>query len=85
MARFSIPSMPPRTTHESETLLFDDAYQLAYLRRYSDLRFYKGVDYIDSIEPLADRPIAQCIVNGNALIEAVLPRGVASIIKRVLG
>src|SRR5271157_3200532 len=62
---------PLRATHESEALLSDDAYQLAYYRRYSDRRFYKGVDYIDIIEPLAGRRIAQCFANDNAPVEAI--------------
>ena len=62
---------PLRATHESEALLSDDAYQLAYYRRYSDRRFYKGVDYIDIIEPLAGRRIAQCFANDNAPVESI--------------
>lgn len=62
---------PLRATHESEALLSDDAYQLAYYRRYSDRRFYKGVDYIDILEPLAGRRIAQCFANDCAPVEAI--------------
>jgi glycine hydroxymethyltransferase len=60
-----------RAMHESEALLSDDAYQLAYYRRYSDRRFYKGVDYIDILEALAARRIAQCFANPNAPVEAI--------------
>ncbi len=60
-----------RSTRESEALLSDDAHQLAYYRRYSDRRFYKGVDYIDIIEALAGRRIAQCFANPNAPVEAI--------------
>jgi glycine hydroxymethyltransferase len=62
---------PLRAMHESEELLSDDAYQLAYYRRYSDRRFYKGVDYIDIIEALAGRRIAQCFANQNAPVESI--------------
>ena len=62
---------PLRATRESEALLSDDAYQLAYYRRYSDRRFYKGVDYVDIIEALAGRRIAQCFANDNAPVEAI--------------
>jgi glycine hydroxymethyltransferase len=44
---------PLRAMRESEALLSDDAYQLAYYRRYADRRFYKGVDNIDILEALA--------------------------------
>ncbi len=62
---------PLRATRETEALLSDDAYQLAYYRRYSDRRFYKGVDYVDIIEALAGRRIAQCFANDIAPVEAI--------------
>lgn len=34
--------------------------QLSYLRRYSDRRYYKGVEYVDFIEALAQRRAAMC-------------------------
>src|SRR5512143_495252 len=51
---------PLRATRESEALLSDAEYQLAYYRRYSDRRFYKGVEFADIVEALAGRRIAQC-------------------------
>ncbi|HVP21946.1 MAG TPA: glycine cleavage system aminomethyltransferase GcvT [Anaerolineaceae bacterium] len=60
-----------RAMHESEELLSDDAHQLAYYRRYSDRRFYKGVDFIDIIEALAARRAAQCFANENAPVESI--------------
>jgi glycine hydroxymethyltransferase len=60
-----------RAMRESEALLTDDAYQLSYYRRYSDRRFYKGVDYVDIIEVLAGRRVAQCFANENAPLAAI--------------
>jgi glycine hydroxymethyltransferase len=60
-----------RAMRETEALLSDEAYQLSYYRRYSDRRFYKGVDYVDIIEALAARRIAQCFANPNAPAEAI--------------
>jgi glycine hydroxymethyltransferase len=54
---------PLRAMRESEALLSDDAYQLAYYRRYADRRFYKGVDNIDILEALAARRIALCFAS----------------------
>jgi glycine hydroxymethyltransferase len=60
-----------RAMRETEALLSDEAYQLSYYRRYSDRRFYKGVDFVDIIESLAGRRIAQCFANANAPVEAI--------------
>jgi glycine hydroxymethyltransferase len=62
---------PLRATRESEALLSDDEYQLAYYRRYSDRRFYKGVDYVDIVEALAGRRVAQCFANAIAPAETI--------------
>ncbi len=62
---------PLRATREPEALLSDDEHQLAYYRRYSDRRFYKGVDYVDIIEPLASRRIAECFATEAAPPEAI--------------
>nr|MBC7244562.1 glycine cleavage system aminomethyltransferase GcvT [Chloroflexota bacterium] len=51
---------PLRMTREEEELVLEHAHQLAYYRRYSDRRFYKGVEYADFIETLAQRRCAQC-------------------------
>lgn len=62
---------PVRATRESEALLQDDAHQLAFYRRYADRRFYKGVDYVDIIEPLAMRRAAQCFATDTVPAEAI--------------
>ena len=51
---------PLRMTRDEEDLVLDHAHQLAYYRRYADRRFYKGVEYADVIEALAQRRVAQC-------------------------
>jgi len=44
-------------------LLLDFDHELSYYRRYADRRFYKGVEYVDLIECLAQRRIAECFAN----------------------
>lgn len=39
--------------------LLDYYRQTAYLRRYSDRRYYKGTDYVDFIEALAQKRVAE--------------------------
>ena len=39
--------------------LLDYDRQMAYLRRYSDRRYYKGTDYVNFVEALAQRRIAE--------------------------
>ena len=39
------------------------SHQLAYYRRYADRRFYKGVDYVNFIETLAQRRAALIFAN----------------------
>ncbi len=46
---------PLRMYEEERDRLEDVSRQLAYLRRYQDRRFYKGVEYADFIEALAVR------------------------------
>lgn len=43
-----------------EDRLAEVAEQLAYFRRYSDRRFYKGVEFADLVEALACRRAAEC-------------------------
>ncbi|MDD2912649.1 MAG: hypothetical protein PHF77_03940, partial [Candidatus Bipolaricaulis anaerobius] len=43
-----------------EDRLMEIAEQLAYFRRYSDRRFYKGVEFADLVEALACRRAAEC-------------------------
>ncbi|MCR4403853.1 MAG: glycine cleavage system aminomethyltransferase GcvT [Candidatus Acetothermia bacterium] len=57
---------PVRMVRSDERLLSDLACQLAHLRRYGDRRFYKGVEYVDILEALAQRRIAECFANPRA-------------------
>jgi len=54
---------PLRMTRDDEKMLLDVPHQLAYYRRYADRRFYKGVDYVDFLETLAQRRAAACFTN----------------------
>lgn len=51
------PNDRMRLMSESEILDYDE--QLAYYRRYSDPRYYKGVEYADIIESLTQRRCAE--------------------------
>jgi glycine hydroxymethyltransferase len=62
---------PLRATREPEALLSDDAHQLVYYRRYADRRFYKGVDYVDIVEALAQRRAAQSFATAAVPAEAI--------------
>ncbi len=50
-------------TRDEIDLLFQFDHELAHYRRYADRRFYKGVDYADLIECLAQRRVAACFAN----------------------
>ena len=50
-------------TRDEEELLLQFDHELSYYRRYADRRFYKGVEYVDLIECLAQRRIARCFAN----------------------
>ncbi len=51
---------PPEGTRRlTEDEIFDHETMLATYRRYSDPRYYKGVEYVDSIEALARRRCAE--------------------------
>jgi glycine hydroxymethyltransferase len=51
---------PPEKTRElSEEEIFDLEARLADYRRYSDPRYYKGVEYVDIVEALARRRCAE--------------------------
>ncbi|GAB4400967.1 MAG: hypothetical protein Kow00123_09640 [Anaerolineales bacterium] len=54
---------PTRMTREPEDLVLDYEHQLAYYRRYADRRFYKGADYVNFVETLAQRRAAACFAN----------------------
>ncbi len=51
---------PLRMTRDEEKQLLDFKDQLAYYRRYADRRFYKGGEYVNFVETLAQRRAAQC-------------------------
>ena len=50
----------PRTRTQTQEQILDFDEQLGYYRRYSDPRYYKGVEYADIIEALARRRCAEC-------------------------
>jgi glycine cleavage system T protein len=50
---------PARMSREGLDLLTDYRHQMAYYRRYSDRRFYKGTEFADLVEALAQRRAAQ--------------------------
>lgn len=54
-----------------EARLADIAEQLAYYRRYSDRRFYKGVEFADLVEALACRRAAECFATEDVPPEAI--------------
>lgn len=56
---------PTRMTREPEERLKDEVWQLAFYRRYSDRRFYKGKDYVHFVECLAQRRCAQLFAHGS--------------------
>ncbi|MFP4346480.1 MAG: glycine cleavage system aminomethyltransferase GcvT [Anaerolineales bacterium] len=59
------PDEATRTMSEEEIL--DYEYMLGHFRRYSDPRYYKGVEYADVLEALARRRIAEAFAaNGVA-------------------
>lgn len=62
---------PLRMTRDEEQLVLDHAHQLACYRRYADRRFYKGVEYADLIEALAQRRIAQCFATPQVPAEQI--------------
>lgn len=49
----------PNTRTMSQSKIMDYDYQLGNYRRYSDPRYYKGVEYVDMVEALAKRRCAE--------------------------
>jgi len=47
------------TRTQTQDVILDLALQLGYYRRYSDPRYYKGVEYVDVVEALARRRAAE--------------------------
>jgi glycine cleavage system T protein len=62
---------PLRMTRDEEQLVLEHAHQLAYYRRYADRRFYKGVEYADVVETLAQRRCAQCFATQQYPAESI--------------
>ena len=56
---------PLRMTRAPEERLRDVPWQLAFYRRYADRRFYKGVDYVNFVECLAQRRCAVAFAHGS--------------------
>ena len=54
---------PTRMTWDREERLHDVPWQLAFYRRYADRRFYKGKDYVNLMESLAQRRCAQAFAH----------------------
>ncbi|MGD2179184.1 MAG: serine hydroxymethyltransferase, partial [Anaerolineae bacterium] len=50
---------PSRMVRDSADRLQDVPWQLAFYRRYADRRFYKGKDYVNLVESLAQRRCAE--------------------------
>ena len=60
-----------RLLRETTENLPDLDDQLSYLRRYSDRRYYKGVEYADVLESLACRRVAALFANENVKAENI--------------
>ncbi len=58
-------------TRDDIELLTQFDHELAHYRRYADRRFYKGVDYVDLIECLAQRRVAACFANERASADQI--------------
>jgi len=56
---------PEETRRMSEAEIFDLETRLAAFRRYSDPRYYKGVEYVDIVEALARRRCAEAFATAD--------------------
>jgi glycine hydroxymethyltransferase len=54
-----------RMAQEPPERLADISWQLAHARRYADRRFYKGVNYVNIVESLAQRRCAELFAHGS--------------------
>ena len=61
----------PAIHGSSQEEILDYERQLAYYRRYSDLRYYKGVEYVDVLESLARRRAAEAFATGDTPPEEI--------------
>ena len=62
---------PARMAQDDEELLLDLDHQLATYRRYGDRRFYKGADYVNFVETLAQRRCASLFANERVAAEHI--------------
>jgi len=60
-----------RMTEAQNTRPLDYVHHLAYYRRYSDGRYYKGCDYVDFAETLAQKRVIQLFANPNAPADSI--------------
>jgi glycine cleavage system T protein len=61
----------PRTLAEPPAQLLSCAHQLAYFRRLSNRRYYKGCEYVDIIESVARRRTAELFANERVSADAI--------------
>src|SRR5512136_2290699 len=59
------------TRRMSEAEIMDYTTRLAYFRRYSDPRYYKGVEYADTVEALARRRCAEAFSANGVPAESI--------------
>ncbi len=62
---------PTRMGRDPEHRLRDVAWQLSFYRRYADRRFYKGKDYVNLLESLAQRRCAQAFAHNSTRPEHI--------------
>ena len=63
---------PDEETHlMTEAEILDYPQRLAHFRRYSDPRYYKGVEYADTIEALARRRCAETFASGKITADQI--------------
>jgi glycine hydroxymethyltransferase len=61
-----------RMVRKERAMLPDFARHLAFFRRYSDRRYYKGTEYCDFVEALAQKRCAELFANPNAPLKSVV-------------
>ena len=54
---------PSASTNKTLEELTDQPRMLAHYRRYADRRFYKGNAYVDLVESICRRRVAECFAN----------------------
>ena len=61
----------PQLHGAPQEAILDYEVQLAHYRRYSDLRYYKGVEYVDILESLARRRAAEAFATEDVAAEEI--------------